>query len=179
MRPRVCWPALRAFPLLLSLEPEASPGSLPTGGSRSSSGSVSFSSSSSSSSSSLGRGGIVLPMMVMNLYSAPEKFSGMRWVMSAPCWMLRHSCADVIAGAEVQQNGADATRRRGGAAAGRTARLWRDQPSRFAAPDCSRKLHVEVIVLNLTSREIQSYLEALEACRLQCCKWRRGTKLFE
>jgi hypothetical protein len=90
--------------------------------------------------------------------------------------MLRHSCADVIAGAEVQQNGADATRRRGGAAAGQTARWWRDQPSRFATPDCSRELHVEVIVVNLTSREIQSYLKALEACRLQCCKWRRGTQ---
>ena len=28
-------------------------------------------------------------------------------------------------------------------------------------------------------KEIQSYLKPLEACRLQCCKWRRGTKLFE
>jgi uncharacterized protein YjiS (DUF1127 family) len=36
-----------------------------------------------------------------------------------------------------------------------------------------------VIVLKLTLREIQSYLRALEECRLQCCKWRSGTKLFE
>ena len=75
----------------------SSSGSLTTGGWRSSSGSVSLSASSSSASSSLGsRGGVVLPMMVTSHHSAAEKFSGMRWAMSAPCWMSRHSCAAIV-----------------------------------------------------------------------------------
>jgi hypothetical protein len=43
--------------------------------------------------------------MVTRLQSTVEKFSGMRRVMSAPCWMSRHSCADVTVRARASAKG--------------------------------------------------------------------------
>ena len=92
------------------------------------------------------RGGIVLPMLVTRLQSTVEKFSGMRWVLSAPCWMSRQSCADVTMRARGQQK-VDATRRHGG---GSQRKMTRTR----AAPDNARTAarQCRIIIGNLAGQ---------------------------